>query len=153
PKAKLADDRIKGPRLYLFGINMSKLEDAAVEKNIAIQIADSLSNTDILLTTKNHFRRKSQKIRDAEAANIPIYAVKTNSPSQLKQFLDSVCGTVSRDSENGSHANGQRQDSEQQKKSRSDIEAHNTYIRNLQQLLEAPNRSPQSGNGKPSQRK
>jgi len=98
---KSADGHAKGPRLYLVGINIPKLEDAANDKNMSIQIADSLSSTDLLLTTKNHYRRKPQKIRDAEAANIPIYAVKANSPSQLKQFLDSLTGMLPREALSG----------------------------------------------------
>jgi hypothetical protein len=120
---------------------------------MSIQIADSLSSTDLLLTTKNHYRRKSQKIHDAEAANIPIYAVKANSPSQLKQFLDSIGNILPRESLNGLHKIGTKSDNDPPRKSRSDVDAHNTYIRNLQQLLEAQNKSHQGGNGRTSTRK
>lgn len=80
----------KPPRLYLFGINRSRLEEAANERKIPLETVTDLKEADLFLTTRNYYRRKPQKIRDAEAAGIPIYALRNHSVSQLRQCLDNL---------------------------------------------------------------
>ncbi len=77
-------------KLYLFGVNRHKLEDVARERHVELNITNRLSDANIFLTTKNYYRRKPQKIRDAELASIPIYAVKSSNIPQLRQCLDSI---------------------------------------------------------------
>ncbi len=77
-------------RIYLFGINRSKLEEAAKEKNIHLKLTDDLPKATLLLTTKNYYRRKPQKIRDAETAGIPIYAIKSSNLPHLRHSLESI---------------------------------------------------------------
>jgi stage III sporulation protein SpoIIIAA len=75
-------------RLYLFGVNRSKLQEAGKERGVDLEFTSDLSQSDLLLTTKNYYRRKPQKIRDAEALGVPIYAIKSNNLSHLRQFID-----------------------------------------------------------------
>ncbi|MCJ7670322.1 MAG: hypothetical protein MUO61_07415, partial [Dehalococcoidia bacterium] len=53
-----------------------------------LKIAADLKQADIFLTTRSDYRRKPQKIRDAEALGIPIYVLKSNNAAQMKQCLD-----------------------------------------------------------------
>ena len=77
-------------RFYLFGINRSRLEQVAgVEREILKFVAD-LKQADLFLTTRSYYRRKPQKIRDAEALGIPIYVLKNNDAAQMRQCLDTV---------------------------------------------------------------
>jgi len=80
----------QGLRVFLFGINRPILEQAAHEKGLAIDITDDLRLSNILITTKNYFRRKPQKLRDAEMQGIPIYAIRGNSLQQLRHCLESI---------------------------------------------------------------
>ncbi len=77
-------------RIYLFGINRIKLEEAAKEKHVPLKLTDDLRKATLLLTTKNYYRRKPQKIRDAENAGIPICAIKSSNLPHLKYSLDSI---------------------------------------------------------------
>ena len=77
-------------RFYLFGANRSRLEQLAREEGKALKIANDLRHTDLLLTTRSYYRRKPQKIRDAEALGIPIYVLKSNNAAQMRQCLDSL---------------------------------------------------------------
>jgi len=74
-------------RLFLFGINRQRLEQTAREMDIEPLIADSLSNADILITSKAYFRHKPQKIREAEDVNLPIYVLRKQTPQQVKHML------------------------------------------------------------------
>ncbi len=80
----------KSIRLYPFGINRAKLEQAAREMQLEVSIALDLSEANLLLTSKNYYRRKPQPVRDAEAAGLPVYVLKSNTLGEIKQFLDSM---------------------------------------------------------------
>jgi stage III sporulation protein SpoIIIAA len=77
-------------RLYLFGANRSRLEQIAKEGRKELKITADLKQADIFLTTRSYYRRKPQKIRDAEALGIPIYVLKSNNATQVKQCLDAL---------------------------------------------------------------
>jgi hypothetical protein len=84
------ESKKQGLRVFLFGINRPILEQAAHEKGLHIEITDDLRQSNILITTKNYFRRKPQKLRDAEMQGIPIYAIRGNSLQQLRHCIDSI---------------------------------------------------------------
>jgi hypothetical protein len=77
-------------RFYLFGVNRSRLEQAAMEKQRNLKIVADLKQADLFLTTRNYYRRKPQSIRDAEVLGIPIYALKSNDAAQMRQCLETV---------------------------------------------------------------
>jgi stage III sporulation protein SpoIIIAA len=77
-------------RFYLFGANRARLEQVAREERREVKIAADLRQTDLLLTTRSYYRRKPQKIRDAEALGVPIYVLKSNNAAQMKQCLDAL---------------------------------------------------------------
>jgi stage III sporulation protein SpoIIIAA len=109
--------RQKPLRFYLFGANRARLEQIAKEAGRDLRIAADLRQTDLFLTTRSYYRRKPQKIRDAEALGIPVYVLKSNNAAQMRQCLDAL---YPRDTES-------------------------SYVRNLQRIL-AGHRSIDSGN-------
>jgi len=94
-------------RFYLFGANRSRLEQTAREGRRELKIVADLRQADIFLTTRSYYRRKPQKIRDAEALGIPIYVLKSNNAAQMKHCLDALYPR----------------------------EAQSTYVHNLQRIL------------------
>jgi stage III sporulation protein SpoIIIAA len=77
-------------RFYLFGANRSRLEQIAKEGRKNLKVIADLKQADIFLTTRSYYRRKAQKIRDAEALGIPIYVLKSNNATQMRQCLDAL---------------------------------------------------------------
>jgi stage III sporulation protein SpoIIIAA len=77
-------------RFYLFGANRSRLEQIARDGRKDMKIVSDLKQADVFLTTRSYYRRKPQKIRDAEALGIPIYVLKSNNATQMKQCLDAL---------------------------------------------------------------
>ena len=77
-------------RLYLFGVNRGRFEQAIKEMRIDTEITNSLKDASLFVTSKSHFRRKPQKVREAEAANLPIYVLRANSPAQIGQLLNTL---------------------------------------------------------------
>ncbi len=80
----------KLPRLYLFGVNRSRVEQVARDRQLSLEIVSDLKEADFFLTTRNYYRRKPQKIRDAEASGIPIYVLKSNNLHHIRQCLNTL---------------------------------------------------------------
>jgi stage III sporulation protein SpoIIIAA len=90
PRGKEAREDVAMPRIFIFGINQAKLEQAARERQLVISIVLDLREATILVTCKSFYRRKPQMIRDAEMAGIPVYVLKNNTVGEMRQFLDSL---------------------------------------------------------------
>jgi stage III sporulation protein SpoIIIAA len=80
----------KPPRFYIFGTSRARLQQAAKEEQRDLRIVVDLKQADLFLTTQSYYRRKPQKIRDAETLGIPIYVLKNNNAAQMRQCLDTV---------------------------------------------------------------
>jgi stage III sporulation protein SpoIIIAA len=78
------------PRLYLFGVNRGRMEQVARDMQLNPEVVDSLNEANLFVTSKAYYRRKPQKVSDAEAMRLPIYVLKSNTPAQMRQLLDSV---------------------------------------------------------------
>jgi hypothetical protein len=57
---------------------------------LSLNIVNNLNDANLFITSKSYYRRKPQKVRDAEAANLPIYVLKSNTPPQIRQLLSTI---------------------------------------------------------------
>lgn len=80
----------KSLKIYPFGISRAKLEQSAKEKKFEVRLVPTLREANLFLISKNYYRRKPPKVRDAESAGLPIYVIKSNTLGEIRQFLDSV---------------------------------------------------------------
>ena len=81
------DERL---RVYPFGITWKRVEDAARSLGLPVQIVRAPEDADVVITIRNYYRRKSQRLRDAETSGVPIYVAKSNSESQVQAALSSI---------------------------------------------------------------
>ena len=77
-------------RFYLFGVNRVRLEQVAMEKQRDLKVIADIKQAELFVTTRSHYRRKAQKVRDAEMLGVPIYVLKSNNVAQMRQCLDTV---------------------------------------------------------------
>ncbi len=77
-------------KLYLFGVNRGRFEQMAKETPSGVDIVDNISSADLFVTSKRYYRRKPQKVKDAEMADLPIYVLRSNTPAQIRQFLNTI---------------------------------------------------------------
>lgn len=77
-------------RFYLFGVNRVRLEQVAMEKQRDLKVIADIKQAELFVTTRSHYRRKAQKVRDAETLGVPIYVLKSNNVAQMRQCLDTV---------------------------------------------------------------
>jgi stage III sporulation protein SpoIIIAA len=149
----------KKHKLFLFGVNRGRLEQMVNETGLDVEIVDRLNNADIFVTSKQHYRRKPQTVKDAEGLNIPIFVLRSNTPAQLMQFLN----TIHHGSERGQKTEGNltaalseaQAATEQVKGGIESIELspQSSYIRRLQHLIAQRNGlSSQSSGHEPKRR-
>jgi stage III sporulation protein SpoIIIAA len=135
PKKKEPAPQREMPRIYLFGINRAKLEEAARERGVTLELTDDLRLSNLLLTAKNYYHRKPQKIRDAEMAGIPIYAVRSNNLPQLRKCLDTIF-TPQREPPSSALAEAEQAITQvKEGKGPVELSPQNAYIRRLQHLV------------------
>ncbi len=92
-KGKLLTKENNLPKLYLFGVNRGRLEQGAKEIQLSLDIVSNPNHANLFVTTKSYYRRRPQKVKDAEAANLPIYVLKSNTPPQIRQLLNTIYPT------------------------------------------------------------
>ncbi len=77
-------------KLYLFGVNRGRLEQIAKEMGLSLDIVNNLKNANLFITSKSYYRRRPQQVKDAEAANLPVYVLRSNTPPQIRQMLNVI---------------------------------------------------------------
>jgi stage III sporulation protein AA len=77
-------------RVYPFGISWNRVEEAARGLGLPIAIVREPEESDVVITLKNYYRRRTTRLRDAEQSGIPIYIARSNSATQIAGALASV---------------------------------------------------------------
>jgi hypothetical protein len=144
-------------RLYLFGVNRTRLEQIAKEMNLSLDIVDNLQDANLFITSKNYYRRKPQKVRDAETANLPIYVLKSNTSPQIRQMLHNIYPMVSPDKQDSFQlALAEAEAAVEQVKSGEEaveLSPQSAYIRRLQHLIAERNALSSQSTGKDPNRR
>jgi len=96
-RGKRVEKEARPSRLYLFGINRARLAQMAKEMSLDLDITDNMHDAGVFVTSKNYYRRKPQKVRDAESANMPIYVLRSNTPPHMRQLLGTIYPLVGAD--------------------------------------------------------
>ena len=146
------------PRLFLFGINRSRLEQTVKEMRLNLEVVDNLKDATMLVTSKNYYRRKPQKVRDAEAARLPIYVLRSNTPPQIRQLLHNVYPPLA-GTDNSDYfklALSEAEDAVAQVKGGQEsieLSPQSAYIRRLQHLIAERNELASQSTGKDPNRR
>ncbi|MBI2906496.1 MAG: AAA family ATPase [Chloroflexi bacterium] len=80
----------KVTRVYPLGISRARLIQAAGDLHVPMSIVSDVSQADVLMTLKAHYRRKPTAVRNAEAAGVPIYVLRNNTVLQIEQCLSNL---------------------------------------------------------------
>ena len=86
-------------RIMPYGVNKGKLQQAVQTTNSPVKVVDDMSSADLLLTTKNYYRRKTGALQAAERKGKPVYILRRNTAQQIEHFVRAV----SRDKRHGRH--------------------------------------------------
>lgn len=77
-------------RVHPFGVSHDRLEEASRQAGVAIVVAGTLDNADIMLTTKAHFRRRASSVQIAQDSGVPVFVLRRNTAIQIVGFLEQM---------------------------------------------------------------
>ena len=90
---------LKSVSILPYGINKGKLLQAVRGINAPIDVVADLNRADILLTTKNYYRRSTQALQLAEQRGKPVYVLRKNTLAQIQQFVQALTRKQSQDTQ------------------------------------------------------
>jgi stage III sporulation protein SpoIIIAA len=73
-----------------YGVNKGRLIQAVESTRAPVEIVDEMSKADLLLTTKNFYRRRTQALKTAEQRGKPVYVLRKNTLGQIEQFVKAI---------------------------------------------------------------
>jgi hypothetical protein len=80
----------KAIRVYAYGVSLNRLEQAALDLGLPVEVTKELRQADAVLTLKNYYRKKATAIQEAEDYGVPVYVLKSNTVIQIQQSLASL---------------------------------------------------------------
>ena len=79
--------RGKTVRIFPYAVSRAKLDRAIRKFRVPAYIVEDPDEADIVLTLKSQERRQPRKLRDVEAKGVPLHVVKSNTVTQMENFL------------------------------------------------------------------
>jgi stage III sporulation protein SpoIIIAA len=79
-------------RVYPYGIGRNKLQQAAQNLQVPLQIVDQVKGASLVMTLKNYYRRRPRPINQAEERGIPVYVLRSNTVRQMESCLGDILG-------------------------------------------------------------
>ncbi|MEP7198958.1 MAG: R3H domain-containing nucleic acid-binding protein, partial [Chloroflexota bacterium] len=79
-------------RTYPYGVSQTRVQQVARSLQVPVAVVDDLDEADVVLTLKNYYRKRPQRIGEAERRGIPIYVLRSNSPLQIESCLADIFG-------------------------------------------------------------
>ena len=73
-----------------FGISRVRLDESIKRMKLPVKVVHNLSEADLLMTSKNHYRRKPRVLTDAEGEGIPVYVIRSDKTAQMEQALSNI---------------------------------------------------------------
>jgi stage III sporulation protein SpoIIIAA len=73
--------------VYAYGVARNRLLQAARRLRVRINLVDTLTDADVLVTLKSYYRKRRQLIRDAEKRRTPVFVLRANTTNQMESFL------------------------------------------------------------------
>ena len=73
-----------------FGLSKSRVLEIVEANQMPVHVVDSLDRAEIVLTTKQFFRRMPKLLRMAEQAGRSIFVLRRNSLPQIREFLGTI---------------------------------------------------------------
>ena len=77
-------------KILPYGINKGKLQQVITDTKEDVEITTNNDEYDILVTTKNYYRRKTKTLLAAEKIGKPIYVLRRNSYNQIQTLFNSL---------------------------------------------------------------
>ena len=81
---------VRTTRIMPYGVNKGRLQKAITTSNLKIDLVNDIKHADLMLTTKNYYRKRTKALREAENQAKPVYVVRRNTSQQIEQFIKAI---------------------------------------------------------------
>jgi hypothetical protein len=146
-------------RVYLFGVNRDRFEQMIREIGLdpAVAVVNNLNEANIFVTAKHLYRRKPQKVKEAETAGLPVFVLRSTTPSQIRQLLNTIHGAPEREEESplseALHEAEAAVDTVKSGTESVELSPQSAYIRRLQHLIAERNALSSQSSGREPERR
>ncbi len=141
-------------RVFPYGVSRSKIERAVSNLRVSAQVVRHWDDADVVLTLKALERRDHGKLKAMAAQNVPIYALKTNTTSQIQSCMRDLFDLPTMDDEELALREAEEAVYQVMLHSKPvELSPQSSYIRRLQhQLAEKYNLQSRSTGAEPNRR-
>ena len=87
---ELEPEPVNVTHIMPYGVNKGKLHQVVRITRAPVEVVDNINKADLLLTTKNYYRRKTHALQVAEQKGKPVYVLRRNTSPQIEQFIQAV---------------------------------------------------------------
>jgi predicted RNA-binding protein Jag len=124
-------------RIFPYAVSRSKLDRAIRDLGVPAAIVNRLEDADLVLTLKSQERRQPRRLRDA-GGQTPVQVVKSNTVTQLENFLRAQFGVAGADFNDREAAMREVEEAVAEVIDRAqpaELQPRRTYLRRLQHQL------------------
>ena len=83
-------DPITMTNILPYGINKGRLLQVVDNSSAPVRVVTDMADADLLLTTKNYYRRRTQVLKTAELKGKPVYVLRKNTLPQIQNFIQAI---------------------------------------------------------------
>lgn len=83
-------DHSRVTNILPYGVNKGKLQQIIRSARAPIELVSEIEGADLLLTTKNYYRRRTHALKEAEEKGKPLYVLRKNTSPQIEQFVKAI---------------------------------------------------------------
>jgi len=76
--------------IFPYGVARNRLSQAAKRLGVPIRIEKDVSDAQVVVTLRTHFRKRQRVIVDAENRGTPVYILRSNTITQMERFLSGL---------------------------------------------------------------
>jgi hypothetical protein len=76
--------------VYAYGVSQNRLRQTVKGLGVPMILTDDLAEANAMLTLKSYYRRRAAVIGEAEARQIPVYVLRSNTSTQIEHALSDL---------------------------------------------------------------
>ncbi len=124
-------------RIFPFAVSRTRLERAIRELQVPAYISETLGEADLVLTLKSQEKRQPRRLKDAAERGMPVHVLRSNTGTQIQQFLRSIFEVEEEPAEDESALSAVEEAISEVFESAQpvELEPQNSYVRRLQHQL------------------
>ncbi len=73
-----------------YGISRVRLEESIRRMGLPVEIVTNVEDAGLVMTSKSHYRRRSQVFSEAERRGVPVYVIRSDKATQMEQGLANI---------------------------------------------------------------